>query len=104
MGIACILLLSATVQADELSRAAMLSYTCAGCHGTDGISQNPLYPHIGGQYRDYLLHSLRGYKSGERQNAIMQGMVAALSDEDMQDLAAYFASLEGVLKAGGPNP
>jgi len=77
---------------------------CTACHGENGVSPQPIYPHIGGQYANYLLHSLQAYKSGERQNAIMQGMVAALSEEDMQDLAAYFASLEGVLKAGGPNP
>ena len=47
---------------------------CAACHGLDGISQNPIYPHIGGQYQDYLLHALEGYKAGTRQNAIMQGI------------------------------
>lgn len=71
---------------------------CAACHGTDGVSQNPIYPHIGGQYEDYMLHSLRAYKSGARQNAIMQGMVAPLSDEDLEDLAAYYAAQPGNLK------
>jgi cytochrome c553 len=71
---------------------------CAACHGTDGISQNPIYPHIGGQYEDYMLHSLRAYKSGARQNAIMQGMVAPLSDQDLEDLAAYYAAQAGALK------
>ena len=71
---------------------------CAACHGTDGVSQNPIYPHIGGQYEDYMLHSLRAYKSGARQNAIMQGMVAPLSDQDLEDLAAYYAAQPGNLK------
>ena len=47
---------------------------------------------------------MQGYKSGERKNAIMQGMVAALSPEDMKDLSAYFASLDGALKAGTTKP
>jgi cytochrome c553 len=80
------------------------SAVCASCHGFDGISPAAIYPHIGGQYADYLLHSLRGYKSGERQNIIMQGMVMALSDDDLKDLAAYYASLPGVLKEGAPKP
>lgn len=77
---------------------------CFACHGETGISAAPIYPNIGGQYENYLLHSLQGYKSGERQNAIMQGMVAALSEQDMKDLAAYFASLEGALKLGTVKP
>ncbi|MEZ5588959.1 MAG: cytochrome c [Sedimenticolaceae bacterium] len=77
---------------------------CLACHGETGISAAPIYPNIGGQYANYLLHSLQGYKSGERKNAIMQGMVAALSPQDMKDLSAYFASLDGVLKAGTTHP
>lgn len=75
------------------------SQVCASCHTLTGESQNPIYPHIGGQYEDYLLRSLRGYKSGRRQNAIMQGIVTSLSDEDMKDLAAYYAAQESPLKA-----
>lgn len=77
---------------------------CASCHGADGNSPAPIYPHLAGQYGDYLVHSLRGYKSGERQNAIMQGMVGALSDQDLRDLAAYYASLPGKLKDGTLKP
>lgn len=80
------------------------SATCVGCHGVDGNSPAPMYPHLAGQYGDYLVHSLRAYKSGARQNAIMQGMVAALSDQDLKDLAAYYASLPGKLKDGTVKP
>jgi cytochrome c553 len=71
---------------------------CAACHNLNGQSQNPIYPHIGGQYKDYLLHALRGYKSGARQNAIMQGMVATLTDDDLKNLAAYYAMQESPLR------
>mgnify|MGYP000054788504 FL=1 len=78
--------------------------TCIACHGETGVSAIPIYPHIGGQYEDYLLHALKAYKSGERKNAVMQGMVAPLSEEDLENLAAYYASLEGVLKEGDVRP
>lgn len=85
--------------ADKAERGSeKAKQVCAACHGTDGVSQNPIYPHIGGQYEDYLLSSLRAYKSGARQNAIMQGMVATLNDQDLEDLAAYYAAQPGVLK------
>lgn len=70
------------------------SVTCQACHGADGAAKvDPQYPRLAGQYRDYLSRALHEYKSGKRENAIMAGFVATLSDEDMEDLAAYFASL-----------
>jgi len=72
------------------------SQTCAACHGMDGNSQLPMNPILAGQYEDYLIHALKAYKSGERKNPIMAGMVAALSDEDIADLAAYFARQKGL--------
>lgn len=72
------------------------SQTCAACHGADGNAANPMYPRLAGQYQDYLLRALMDYKSGDRKNPIMNGMVAALSEQDMEDLAAYFASQTGV--------
>lgn len=69
---------------------------CAGCHGADGNSKVPTFPILAGQYADYLLQALKDYKSGKRKNAIMQGQVAALSEEDMEDLAAWYASQQGL--------
>jgi cytochrome c553 len=71
---------------------------CAACHGEDGNSVNPTFPSIAGQYESYLLHALREYKSGARTNPIMGGQVAGLNDQDLQDLAAYYASLPGELR------
>ena len=68
------------------------SQTCAACHGADGNSMSPDFPKIAGQHEEYLYKQLKQYKAGDRQNAIMAGQVAGLSDQDMQDLAAYFAS------------
>jgi cytochrome c553 len=106
LGVALALSLSTSlaVAGGNVDAGKQKSTTCAGCHGAEGISTVTMYPNIGGQYRDYLLHSLRAYKSGDRENAIMQGMVASLSDQDMQDLAAYFSSLPGALKNGSVEP
>jgi cytochrome c553 len=71
--------------------------TCAACHGPNGVSQNPLYPSLAGQYRDYLEVSLKAYKSGARKNPVMAGMAAPLSDQDIKALAAYFAAQQGPL-------
>ncbi|RMG36983.1 MAG: cytochrome c [Gammaproteobacteria bacterium] len=71
---------------------------CAGCHGAEGISVAPAFPNLGGQHEDYLLHALKAYKSGARKNPIMQGQVGALTEQDMKNLAAYFASLPGALR------
>ena len=78
------------------------SQACVACHGETGVSATPTFPNIAGQYEDYLYTSLAGYKSGERKNAIMSGIVAALSDQDMKDLAAYFAGQEGLHSLGLP--
>lgn len=69
------------------------SQPCQACHGKDGNGiGDPQYPIIAGQYEDYLVHSLKAYRSGARQNVIMQGFATTLSDQDIADLAAYFAS------------
>lgn len=73
------------------------SQACASCHGESGAADNAQFPKLAGQYADYLYHSLRAYKSGDRNNAVMQGQVQNLSDEDMRDLAAYYASQDPAL-------
>jgi len=65
---------------------------CVACHMADGNSVNPEWPKLAGQHEKYLAKQLMEYKSGDRQNAIMLGMVAALTPEDMDDLAAYYAT------------
>ena len=65
---------------------------CAACHNPDGNSVNPQWPKLAGQHSSYTLKQLHNFKDGSRDNAIMAGQVAALSDQDMTDLAAYYAS------------
>ena len=72
------------------------SVPCQACHSVDGNAKvDPQYPRLAGQYRDYLVKALHEYKQGERKNPIMAGFAATLSDQDIEDLAAHFSSLEG---------
>lgn len=69
---------------------------CAGCHGTDGKALLPAYPNLAGQHASYISKQLKDYQSGARANAIMVGMAAALSEQDVEDISAYYASLAPV--------
>ncbi|MFO1371691.1 MAG: c-type cytochrome [Candidatus Competibacteraceae bacterium] len=90
----CALLGSATAALAEGDATAgkAKSATCAACHGPDGNSAVAQYPKLAGQSADYLIKQLQEFKGGVRVNAIMAGMVAPLSPQDMEDLAAYFSS------------
>jgi cytochrome c553 len=66
--------------------------TCVACHGNDGIGIMPEYPNLAGQHADYLEHALRSYRGGQRKNAVMAGMAAALTDQDIKELAKYYSS------------
>ncbi len=65
---------------------------CAGCHMPDGNSVNPEWPKLAGQISSYLVRQLKAFKSGDRVNQVMEPFMKPLSDQDIEDLAAYFAS------------
>jgi cytochrome c553 len=67
------------------------SASCAACHGVDGNSANPEWPKLAGQHQGYLIQQLVYFGDGERDNAIMKGMAANLSDEDRANLSAYYS-------------
>lgn len=68
------------------------SATCMACHGMDGNSANPEWPHLAGQHATYVVKQLKHFKAGEGNNPLMTPMAMILSDQDMEDLAAYFSS------------
>lgn len=85
---------SALAAAPDLEAGKAKAVVCQACHGADGnAGTDPQYPRLAGQYRDYLARALHEYKKGERKNPIMAGFVTTLSDQDIENLAAYFASL-----------
>lgn len=66
---------------------------CAACHGPEGNKPStPDQPILAGQHYDYLVKALRDYKGGQRTNPIMKGFAAALSQKDIEDIAAWFSS------------
>lgn len=66
---------------------------CAACHGPDGNSPVETYPKLAGQHADYLVKQLNDFKSGARKDPIMMGMAAALSEQDMADISAFYQSM-----------
>ncbi|MBY6195293.1 c-type cytochrome [Marinobacter hydrocarbonoclasticus] len=86
----------ASMAAGDIEAGKAKAAVCAACHGQNGISQVPIYPNLAGQKEQYLVASLKAYKAGQRQGGqapVMQGQATALSDADIANLAAYYASL-----------
>lgn len=75
------------------------SVTCAACHGPDGNSANPAWPSIAGQNAPYILKQLEAYKSGSRADPLMTSQAMPLSEQEMRDLAVYYAAQVAVPKA-----
>lgn len=65
---------------------------CKSCHGETGKSPVPMYPHLAGQYKDYMVQALQDYRSGDRTNATMNQQAGSLSDAQIEALAGYYAS------------
>ncbi len=79
------------IYAGDVKAGQEKSAMCVSCHGADGNSPVPTYPKLAGQSANYMAKQLADFKSGDRVDPVMAGMVAALSEQDMHDLAAYFA-------------
>lgn len=89
--------LSATAaHAGDAEAGKKKAQVCASCHGADGNSQSNQFPRLAGQHADYLAKALADYKTGQRNNPIMKGFAAGLTEADMEDLAAYFAQQKGL--------
>ena len=104
LSIACALLASPAAAQGNAERGAKLAYTCQGCHGIEGYrNAYPSYrvPKLGGQKAAYLVAALQGYRDGSREHPTMQAQASSMSDEDMQDLAAYFSSVANETVAAG---
>ena len=87
--------LSALAKGDPVAGKAK-SITCQACHGLDGKSISPDYPNLAGQHASYMEKALRDYRDGRRINLIMAPMAAGLSDQDIKDLAAWYAQQDGL--------
>ena len=72
------------------------SAVCSACHGADGKALQPTYPNLAGQHASYIAKQLTNYRDGDRVNALMSGQAANLTDQDILDLSAYFASMSPI--------
>jgi cytochrome c553 len=84
----CIALVSGATSADGKAKAM----ACGACHGADGNSSNPIWPNLAGQHAGYLLKQAQAFKTGSRQNPSMAPMVINLPDEDLVEIADFFAA------------
>ena len=76
--------------AGDVEAGKRKSIVCSACHGQDGNSINPLWPSLAGQHKQYTIHTLRAYQNGTRVDAVMQAQVMALTEQDLEDIAAYY--------------
>ena len=81
----------------DVERGKRLARECFACHGQDGYSPSPINPKIGGQHERYLFLSLKEYRDGGRSHSLMRGSVLNKTDQDLEDIAAYYASQPGYL-------
>lgn len=89
----CGLGLDAAARGNVQAGKAKAAQVCAACHGPDGNKPSaPDQPILAGQHYDYLVRAMTDYKSGKRKNAVMSGFASTLSRQDIEDLAAFFAS------------
>ena len=89
--------LTAHAGGDPVAGKTIAAEKCQACHGVDGNGDNPQYPRLAGQHANYLVQALADYKSGVRNNPIMAGFAAGLSEQDQKNVAAWFASQKGSL-------
>ncbi|NOX77129.1 MAG: cytochrome c [Gammaproteobacteria bacterium] len=76
----------------SIAAGAQKTRTCQVCHGKGGHSTNSAYPVLAGQHAKYIRKQLRAFRAGTRKDPIMNGMAAPLSDQDIEDVAAFFES------------
>jgi cytochrome c553 len=85
---------SVPAEAGDVAAGRRKALQCQACHGLDGLSKLPDAPHLAGQPERYLVKSLDEYRKGRRNNEMMTLVVKDLSDQDIADLAAYYAAIE----------
>jgi cytochrome c553 len=89
---AALLFASSSVMAADVAAGKAKSVVCAACHGAKGISMSPLWPNLAGQKEMYLAKQIKAFRDGDRKDPTMAPMVAGLTDEDIANLAAYYAA------------
>ena len=94
LAIAATVMIASPAFAGDVDAGKAKSATCAACHGAAGVSAIPMYPNLAGQKEVYLVKQLKDFKSGARKDPVMGAMAMPLSDEDIANVSAYYASLK----------
>jgi cytochrome c553 len=97
-----LLTVAARAQEGSVDAGRTKSATCAACHGLDGNSVTPDWPSLAGQHTVYIVRQLKAFKAGDRVNVTMKPFADMLTDQDMADIAAYFAAQKPVPKGADP--
>lgn len=87
-------LASTSHAAGNPSSGKIKAISCQVCHGKDGHSNNPIYPKLAGQHAKYIIKQMHDFKTGRRVDPVMNEMAPSLSDQDIEDIAAYFESIK----------
>ena len=93
-------LMAVSSHAADIDAGKSRAAACMGCHGPEGISNNPMWPNLAAQRAPYIAAQLKHFKSGQRENSTMKAIAEGLSDADIQNIAVYFASLPGKSTGG----
>lgn len=94
----------ALAQETDPERGRAKSLQCVSCHGVEGRTTNPMFPNLAGQNATYLAIQLNEFKSGERYHPVMSPIAEALTEQDINDLAAYFSRLDVLDESRTDNP
>ncbi len=92
-----------TANAADPEAGQAKSATCAACHGVTGVSANPIWPSLAGQHESYLVQQLQAYQNGTRSDPMMTAMAMGLSEQDMQDIAAFYSRQTPPTQTAEPN-
>lgn len=94
LSISILFIISTSSFAGDIAKGKAKSAVCAACHGPAGISISPIWPNLAGQKEQYLIKQLKAFKDGTRKEPTMAPMIAPLTEEDINNLAAYYSSLK----------
>lgn len=94
LAVAATVMMASPVFAGDIAAGKAKAATCQACHGAEGISAVPMYPNLAGQKEAYLVKQLNDFKSGARKDPVMSAMAMPLSEEDIANISAYYASLK----------
>ncbi len=90
---AAIAITSMSAMAGDPNPANIAKTVCAGCHGPEGVSTNPLWPNLAGQKDQYLIKALKDYRSGSRQDPVMAPFAQGLDDKTIEEVAAFYSNM-----------